>query len=254
MGFARFPALCPTHLLLPVYKLRLKSLSLFARAHALRSLPLVDSRPSSPSDLAFLQLVPLAPDFLRRVHLLLQRPLLQGVAPSTSPFCFLCIAAKAAIGTPMGLFPLQGLPVLLAAHPTLQSDVAASQMPSEILALASLSSCEPSLLHSAHAYALARLRNPAGTFSSQGRSLSIQCPPVCPGVPVDTPSPSPLDLPPEGFWPRLTTLTHRSFLGFLTSKINPRINLLGPTPGLPGCRKEPLQIACQLSHFVISTT
>lgn len=164
MGFARFPALCPTHLLLPVYKLRLKSPFLIARAHALRSLPLVDSRLSSPSDLALLQLATVAPDFLRRVHLLPQRPLLQGVAPSTSPFCLLYIAAKNAIGTPMGLFPLQGLPVLLAAHPTLQSDIAASQMRSEILALASLSSCEPSLRRSTHAYALVKTLESRGDF------------------------------------------------------------------------------------------
>lgn len=56
MGFAIFPALCPTCSLLPAHKLRFKSHSQFARAYALRSLSLADSRHTSPHDLALLQL------------------------------------------------------------------------------------------------------------------------------------------------------------------------------------------------------
>ncbi len=42
--------------------------------------------------------------------------------------------------------------------------------------------------------------------------------------------------------------------GCLTSKINPRKNPLGHTPGLPGCHKHYLQPACQLLIYTITGT
>jgi len=128
MGFAGFPALAPGPELLPVHRLRLQS-------------PFPPTRASRPSKFSPHQqpirvtasLGPLAvesPSTHRSEKLHPnEHPRLQGVSPLMSPFWLLHIAAAAPIGTPMGLFPLQGLPDFRVGHPPFQTHIPALPRP-----------------------------------------------------------------------------------------------------------------------------